>query len=162
VTAEIWSLGHRNPLGIAFDEDGQLWVHEMGPRGGDELNRVLAGSNYGYPLVSDGDHYSGATIPDHDTRSDLAAPAISWNPVISPAGLVIYEGKRFPDWQHTGLIGGLSSRSLIRVTLEVPAREIERYPMGERIREVEQGPDDRVFLLEDGAAGRLLHLGNRQ
>ncbi|NND89376.1 MAG: PQQ-dependent sugar dehydrogenase [Granulosicoccus sp.] len=161
VTAEFWSLGHRNPLGIAFDRKTRLWVHEMGPRGGDELNLIKPGHNYGYPLVSDGDHYSGLRIPDHDTRPDLEAPAISWNPVISPSGLVIYDGDRFPEWRDTGLIGGLSSQSLVRVALEVPAREIERYGMGARIREVEQGPDGRVFLLEDGADGRLLHLSQR-
>ncbi len=136
----------------------RLWVHEMGPRGGDELNLIVAGGNYGYPLVSDGDHYNGDPIPDHVTRPELAAPAISWNPVISPAGLVVYRGERYTDWRNTGLIGGLSSKALVRVTLQVPASEIERYHMGERIREVEQDDDGRVFLLEDKAGGRLLYL----
>jgi len=158
VTAEIWSLGHRNPLGMAFDQSNALWVHEMGPRGGDELNRIAAGENYGYPLVSNGDHYNGDPMPDHDTRPDLAAPAISWSPVISPSSLVVYSGERFPAWRNSGLVSGLSSRSLLRVTLDVPAREIERFNMGKRIREVEQGPDGRVFLLEDGPGGRLLHV----
>lgn len=158
VAAEVWSLGHRNPLGMAFDDDGRLWVHEMGPRGGDELNLIVAGANYGYPLVSDGDHYNGVPMPDHATRADLAAPAISWNPVISPAGLVIYRGEGHADWRNTGLIGGLSSKALVRVTLQEPASEIERFHMGKRIREVEQDEDGHVFLLEDKAGGRLLYL----
>ena len=161
VAAEVWTLGHRNPLGMAFDDDDRLWVHEMGPRGGDELNLIVAGENYGYPLVSDGDHYNGDPIPDHATRPELSAPAISWNPVISPAGLVVYRGERYAGWRNTGLIGGLSSNALVRVTLQVPASEIERYHMGKRIREVEQDNDGRVFLLEDKAGGRLLYLSGQ-
>ncbi len=110
LTAQIWTYGHRNPLGIAFDARGQLWSHEMGPQGGDELNLIERGSNYGYPLVSDGDHYGGEPIPDHETRPDLNAPEVSWNPVISPAGFIIYSGDQFPDWRGDGFIGGLSSR----------------------------------------------------
>lgn len=158
VAAEFWSIGHRNPLGMAFDTDGQLWVHEMGPRGGDELNRVSEGANFGYPLVSNGRHYSGLPIPDHDTRPDLQAPQISWSPVISPAGFVIYSGQRYKDWQGTGLIGGLSSESLVRVSLGNSASEIERFDMNQRIREVEEDADGVVYLLEDGAGGRLLRL----
>jgi glucose/arabinose dehydrogenase len=157
VTAQIWSLGHRNLLGIAFDADGRLWTHEMGPRGGDELNVIERGANYGYPLVSNGDHYSGMPIPDHDTRPEFAAPKVWWNPVISPAGLIVYNGAMFPKWQGNALIGGLSSQSLVRVELDgVAAREAERFAMGGRIREVEQGPDGAIWLLEDG--GRLLKL----
>ncbi|MFK7852827.1 MAG: PQQ-dependent sugar dehydrogenase [Granulosicoccus sp.] len=155
---EFFSLGHRNPLGIAFDRSGQLWVHEMGPRGGDELNLVIAGANYGYPIVSNGRHYSGINIPDHDTRPEFNAPAISWSPVISPSGLVIYSGDRYPGWKGTALIGGLSSQSLVRVKLGQPAIELERFEMGKRIREVEQGPDGLVYLLEDRSGGRLLRL----
>lgn len=158
IAREFFSLGHRNPLGIAFDASGQLWVHEMGPRGGDELNLVIAGANYGYPLVSNGRHYSGINIPDHDTRPEFNAPAISWSPVISPSGLVIYTGERYPGWKGTALIGGLSSQSLVRVKLGQPAIELERFEMGKRIREVEQGPDGFVYLLEDRSGGRLLRL----
>ena len=165
VAAQVWSLGHRNMLGIAFDGDGRLWVHEMGPKGGDELNLIARGANYGYPIVSNGDHYDGTPIPDHDTRPEFAAPAITWNPVISPAGFVIYSGQRYPGWNGSGLIGGLSSQSLVRVAFDGDsAREVERYDMGTRIREVEQGPDGTVWLLEDGgrgAHGRLYRLDPR-
>ena len=158
IAAQFWSIGHRNPLGLAFAEDGQLWEHEMGPRGGDEFNRIVAGENYGYPLVSNGSHYDGSPIPDHDTRQDLQAPETSWSPVISPSGLVIYSGDRYADWKGTGLMGGLSSQSLVRVSLGESVAEMERYNMGHRIREVEQGSDGVVYLLEDGPDGRLLRL----
>jgi glucose/arabinose dehydrogenase len=157
VSREIWSLGHRNPLGLAFDSDGQLWSVEMGPRGGDELNRVERGKNYGYPVVSNGDHYSGQSIPDHHTRPEFAAPAVFWNPVISPSSLLFYSGVEFPYWQGDAFIGGLSSQSLVRIEFTgTGAREAERFRMGERIRAVEQGPDGAIWLLED--SGRLLKL----
>ena len=166
VTSQIWSLGHRNPLGIAFDASGRLWNVEMGPRGGDELNLVERGGNYGYPIVSNGDHYSGQRIPDHDTRPDLDAPAVWWTPVISPSSLMFYSGGEFPQWQGDAFIGGLSSRSLVRVEFDgETAREAERFQMGQRIRAVEQGPDDAIWLLEDGrgrSGGRLLRLSAPQ
>ncbi len=164
VTAQIWSLGHRNPLGIAFDAQGRLYAHEMGPRGGDELNLIEKGANYGYPVVSNGDHYDGRSIPDHDTRPEFRAPLVTWTPVISPAGFIIYSGKMFPDWTGNGFIGGLSSQSLVRVEFGPDgqtAREAQRFDMGKRIREVEQGPDGALWLLEDernGSGGRLLKL----
>ncbi|MET3010140.1 PQQ-dependent sugar dehydrogenase [Stenotrophomonas koreensis] len=156
---QVWSLGHRNALGLAFDGNGQLWEHEMGPKGGDELNRIVKGGNYGYPLVSNGDHYDGRVIPDHDTRPEFIAPTVTWRSVISPAGFIIYNGSAFPQWQGSGFIGGLSSKSLVRVSFDgETAREAERFAMGERIREVEQGPDGAIWLLQDGDAGRLLKL----
>jgi aldose sugar dehydrogenase len=162
VAAQVFSLGHRNPLGLAFDAQGRLFVHEMGPRGGDELNFVEKGANYGYPVVSNGDHYDGREIPDHRTRPEFEAPLITWNPVISPAGFIIYSGKMFPDWNGDGFIGGLSSASLVRVEFTADgAREAQRFDMGKRIREVEQGPDGAIWLLEDernGSGGRLLKL----
>ncbi|HZH04591.1 MAG TPA: PQQ-dependent sugar dehydrogenase, partial [Myxococcaceae bacterium] len=159
VAAQVWSLGHRNLLGIAFDESGRLWTHEMGPKGGDELNRIERGSNYGYPLVSNGDNYDGSPIPDHDTRPDLNAPEVSWNPVISPAGLIIYSGNLFPAWRGNAFVGGLSSKALIRIEFAGEgAREAQRFDMGKRIREVEQGPDGAIWVLEDGADARLLKL----
>jgi glucose/arabinose dehydrogenase len=159
-TAQIWSLGHRNPLGLAFDGRGRLWEHEMGPRGGDELNLIERGANYGYPVVSNGDHYDGRTIPDHPTRPEFTPPLVTWNPVISPAGFLIYDGQRFPQWRGSGFIGGLSSQALIRVEIgEDGAREAERFDMGTRIREVEQGPEGGLWLLEDGrSGGRLVEL----
>jgi aldose sugar dehydrogenase len=154
VSAQVWTLGHRNILGLAFDADGQLWAHEMGPKGGDELNRIEKGANYGYPIVSNGDHYDGKPIPDHHTRPEFRAPVVTWNPVISPAGFIIYGGDLFPAWKGSGFIGGLSSMSLVRVEFDGnSAREAQRFDLRRRIREVEQGPDGAVWLLEDGRNG---------
>ena len=162
VTAQIWTLGHRNPLGLAFDSRGRLWEHEMGPEGGDEFNLIERGRNYGYPIVSNGDHYDGRDIPDHPTRPEFAAPRVWWNPSVSPAGLIVYSGAMFPAWQGDAIMGALSGEALIRVDLDgESAREADRWPMGARIREVEQGPDGAVWLLEDqrnGRGGRLLRL----
>jgi glucose/arabinose dehydrogenase len=99
VYPQIWSLGHRNPLGLAFDLDGRLLVMEMGPAGGDELNLVRRGANYGYPIVSNGDHYDGREIPDHDTRPEFAKPMAWWTPVVSPGNLIVYRGSLFPGWR---------------------------------------------------------------
>jgi glucose/arabinose dehydrogenase len=146
---EIWSLGHRNPLGLAFDAQGQLWNTEMGPRGGDELNRVIGGANYGYPVVSEGRHYSGKPIPDHDTRPEFAAPAVSWNPVISPANLLFYSGKDFPGWRGSALIGGLAG-VLVRVEFSAGgAREAERFAIWQGVRALAQAPDGTLWLLEN-------------
>jgi glucose/arabinose dehydrogenase len=162
IISQVWSLGHRNPLGMAFDAQGRLWVNEMGPQGGDELNLIERGANYGYPIVSNGDHYDGRPIPDHDTRPEFAAPKITWTPVISPSSMIFYSGDMFPAWRGSALIGGLSGRTLVRVTFDGDnAREAERFDMGQRIREVEQGPDGSIYLLEDqreGSGGRLLRL----
>ncbi|MHA6265465.1 PQQ-dependent sugar dehydrogenase [Aliiroseovarius sp. CAU 1755] len=155
----FWSLGHRNALGIAFDAKGRLWAHEMGPRHGDELNLIEPGRNYGWPIVSNGDNYSGKKIPDHDTRPEFAAPSAFWVPSIAPSGLVIYSGDQFPGWTGNAFIGGLVSRALIRVTLEgSTATEVERFSWGKRIREVEQGPQGALWVLEDKNGGRLLRL----
>ncbi|MBO8093140.1 MAG: PQQ-dependent sugar dehydrogenase [Prosthecochloris sp.] len=155
----FWSLGHRNLLGIAFDTQGRLWTHEMGPRHGDEFNLTVAGDNYGWPLVSWGDHYSGLPIPDHDTRPEFNAPEIYWVPTVAPSGLVIYDGSLFPAWQGNAFIGGLRSRSLIRIRIDGDqAVEVERFAMGNRIREVEQGPEGALWVLEDDRDGRLLRL----
>jgi len=162
VTAQIWSLGHRNPLGLAFDATGQLWEIEMGPKGGDELNKIEPGKNYGYPIVSNGNHYDGKDIPDHDTRPEFAAPAVSWNPVISPADLIFYSGALFPDWKGSAFIPGLSSKAIVRVAFKGDtAREAQRFPMGARIRDVKQGPEGALWVLEDGEKGRLLKLTPR-
>lgn len=158
----IWSYGHRNLLGIAFDGNGSLWEQEMGPKGGDEVNLILPGRNYGYPIVSDGDHYDDKPIPDHDTRPEFEKPKVSWSPVISPGGLMVYSGKLWPQWKGDLFIGGLSSQSLIRVDVDgTNARKGDQWPMGERIREPEEGPDGAIWLLEDGrrdGKGRLLKL----
>jgi aldose sugar dehydrogenase len=155
VTAQIWSLGHRNLLGLAFDSAGRLWDVEMGPMGGDELNLVRRGANYGYPIVSNGDHYDGKVIPDHDTRPEFAAPAVFWNPVISPSSLLFYDGSEFPQWRGDAFIGGLSSQSIVRIEFDGDkAREAERFAMGMRVRAIEQGPDGALWILEDEREGR--------
>jgi glucose/arabinose dehydrogenase len=135
----------------------------MGPQGGDELNLVRRGENYGYPIVSNGDHYGGRDIPDHPTRPEFAAPATFWNPVISPSSQLFYSGSEFPEWQGDAFIGGLSSEALVRIEFDgTEAREAERFRIGQRIREVEQGPDGAIWLLEDErrnpGRGRLLRL----
>jgi len=162
VYGQIWSLGHRNPIGIAIDMNGQLWNIEMGPGGGDELNRVVRRGNYGYPVVSNGNHYDGREIPDHDTRPEFDEPAVWWTPVISPGDLMVYSGALFGDWRGDALAAGLSSRAIVRIELDGDrAREVERYAMGARIRSVVQGPDGALWVLEDerdDSRGRLLKL----
>ena len=158
----IWSYGHRNLLGIAFDGEGRLWEQEMGPKGGDEVNLIKPGLNYGYPLASNGSHYDGRDIPDHKPGDGFEAPKVWWNPVISPGGLVYYSGDLFPQWKDSLFIGGLSSEALVRVKLDGEnAAKADQWDMGARIREVEQGPDGALWLLEDGgqgSQGRLLKL----
>jgi glucose/arabinose dehydrogenase len=155
----FWTLGHRNLLGIAFDRQGRLWTHEMGPRHGDEFNLIIGGDNYGWPLVSWGDQYSGFPIPDHDTRPEFHAPELYWVPTVAPSGLIIYDGSMFPQWRDNAFLGGLRSKSLVRIRMEgSKAHEAERFAMGKRIREVEQGPDGAIWVLEDERGGRLLRL----
>lgn len=162
LAAEVWSYGHRNPLGIAFDPEGQLWNIEMAPRGGDELNMVEKGANYGYPYVSNGNHYNGKVIPDHDTDDSYTKPKVWWNPVISPSSLMFYTGDKFADWKGNAFISGLSSMSIIRVTVNNGnAAEAQRFVMGKRIRGLEQGPDGDIWVIEDGKGGRLLKLSPR-
>jgi len=162
VYGQIWSVGHRNPLGIAFDLEGQLWNIEMGPAGGDELNRVKRAGNYGYSTVSNGDHYDGREIPDHDTRPEFEEPAIWWTPVISPGDLMVYRSDLFSEWRGNAFAAGLSSRAIVRIELDGDsAREIERFDMGARIRGIAEGPDGAIWVLEDerlGSEGRLLKL----
>ena len=162
VKSQIWSYGHRNPLGIAFDAKGRLWNQEMGPAGGDELNLVKMATNYGYPTVSNGDHYDGRNIPDHAAGDGFEAPKVTWNPAISPGGLMIYSGDMFKAWKGSAFIGGLGAKALVRVKLDGEnATKADQWDMGARIREVEQGPDGAIWLLEDeraGSQGRLLKL----
>jgi glucose/arabinose dehydrogenase len=160
--AETWTLGHRNPLGLAFAPDGRLWEIEMGPRGGDELNLIVRGRNYGYPHVSNGDNYNGVPIPDHKPGDGFEPPKVYWNPSISPGGFIIYTGDKFPKWKGDALIGALSGQALIRVDIDGDtAKKADQWDMGARIRAVDQGPDGSVYLLEDGDSpgqGRLLRL----
>lgn len=161
VQSQIWSLGHRNPLGIAMDDKGNMWNQEMGPQGGDEVNLVKRGANYGYPRVSNGRNYGAASddIPDHAPGDGYEAPKVWWNPSVSPGGLIFYTGAMFPKWQNSLFLGGLGSQSLIRLKVKGEiAAKADQWPMGARIREVEQGPDGALWLLEDGPGGRLLKL----
>ena len=159
VTAQIWTLGHRNILGLKFDGQGRLWDLEHGPQGGDELNLVKPGQNYGWPLVSNGDHYDGKPIPRHATRPEFAAPAISWSPVIAPGDFIFYAGAMFPAWRGQAIIAGLGSGGLVRVGIEgEKARELERIPLGSRIREITEATDGAIWVLEDGKNARLLRL----
>ena len=159
IAAQVWSLGHRNPLGMAFDPQGQLWVAEMGPRGGDELNRIHKAANYGYPIVSNGDHYSGRDIPDHATRPEFQAPELSWTPVISPSSLMFYRGKQFPQWRNKALISGLSSQAIIVVdTQKQPVQEVQRIDMQQRIRSLVEASDGSIWGIEDGKHAALFQL----
>ena len=160
VRPEIWSSGHRNIQGAAIDpRSGKLWVHEFGPRGGDEINLPEPGKNYGWPLVSWGRHYDGRDIPDPPTRPDLAGSVHYWNPVVSPSGMVFYQGDRFPAWKGSILMGGLSSQALLRVAVDGErVTDEERLPLGVRIRDVAEGPDGAVYLFTDESAGKILRL----
>lgn len=160
--AERISMGHRNILGLQFAPDGRLWEIEHGPAGGDELNLVKPGANYGWPLVSEGRHYSGTFIPHHDTRPEFTAPALYWNPVIAPGGMVFYTGTMWPEWKGQLLIGAMKPAAVVRVKITgEKASEEARYPMSRRIRAIVQADDGALLVLEDGAGGRLLRLSRK-
>jgi glucose/arabinose dehydrogenase len=157
--AETWATGIRNPYGLAFAPDGRLWEAEAGPAGGDELNLIVKGGNYGWPVVSNGDNYNGVPIPRHSTHPQYIAPKVSWTPTITPGGLLIYTGNAFPKWRGDALIPGLNGQVLIRVHLQgATAKKTDRWDMGARIRGIAQGPDGAVYLLEDGPGAKLLRL----
>jgi len=156
---QIWSWGHRNILAMDFDAEGRLWEIEHGPAGGDELNLVQKGGNYGWPTRSFGDEYNGTPIPDHTADDGFIKPVIDWTPVIASGNFFIYDGDLFAPWRGQGIIAGLKTQALIRIAFDGDtAREVGRIPMGERIRQVVQGPDGAIWALEDGEGGRLLKL----
>ena len=160
VRAETWSTGHRNPYGMVFTPEGRLWEEEMGPMGGDELNLIRPGRNYGWPIVSNGDNYSGKPIPDHPSRPDLEAPKLWWNPSISPGGMIAYSGAMFQQYRGNLFIGALSGEALIRVVVAGDnAKTVEQWKMGARIRDVAQAPDGAIWVLED--EGALVRLSKR-
>ncbi|MFO6445640.1 PQQ-dependent sugar dehydrogenase [Erythrobacter sp. NE805] len=162
VSAEIWSMGHRNILGIDWDAAGRLWEVEHGPAGGDELNLVKPGANYGWPVRSNGEHYNGDPIPDHEPSDGFAQPALSWTPVIAPGDMLIYSGALFPAWQGHALMAGLGSQALVDVALDgESAREAARYGFEKRLRALAQGPDGAVYVAEDGKGARLFRLTPR-
>ena len=159
--AETWASGFRTPYGLAFSPTGELWEVEHGPRGGDELNLIEKGKNYGWPLVSYGQNYNGVPIANPDTRPDLAKPALYWVPVIAPGNLMFYTSTQtFPQWNGSGFIGGMVSQSLTRIVFDGHggAKAAERWNIGRRIRDVEQGPDGSLWMLEDANPGALIHV----
>ncbi len=157
---EIFSYGHRNIQGAAIHpRTGALWVHEMGPRGGDEINVVAAGRNYGWPLVSWGSHYSGVPIAKPSTRPDLTDGIYQWTPSIAPSGMAFYDAALFPDWRGSLLVGALAGRMLVRLTLDgEKVTGEERIALNTRVRDVEVGPDGAVYLVTDESNGRILRL----
>ena len=162
--AETWASGVRTPYGLAFSPTGELWEVEHGPRGGDELNLIEKGKNYGWPLVSYGQNYNGVPIPKPDTRPDLAKPVIYWVPVIAPGNLMFYHGNQtFPQWDGSGMISGLSTKSLNRFIFDGHggAKPAERWEVGKRIRDVEEGPDGSLWMLEDENPGALIHVTSK-
>jgi glucose/arabinose dehydrogenase len=161
--AETWTTGHRNSYGLAFDPQGRLWETEMGPQGGDELNLIEPGKNYGWPVVSYGKNYDDTAIAPPAGNAKFQQPALYWNPIIAPAGLAFYSGNMFPEWRNSAFVGGLASTALIRIEFDsaVP-REAERWDMGTRIRAVMAGPDGALWILEDGSDGRLLRLTSKR
>ena len=159
--AETWASGVRTPYGLAFSPSGELWEVEHGPRGGDELNLIEKGKNYGWPLVSFGKNYDGVPIPNPDNRLDLAKPVLYWVPVIAPGNLMFYTGTQaFPQWNGSGFVSGLATKSLSRITFDGHggAKSAERWDVGHRIRDVEEGPDGSLWLLEDANPGALFHV----
>jgi glucose/arabinose dehydrogenase len=158
--AETWTTGHRTPYGLAFGPDGRLWEAEHGPRGGDELNLIEPGKNYGWPLVSYGRNYNGVPIPSPDTRPDLVKPVIYWNPINAPGNLMFYKGSVFPEWRGSALISGLESKSIVRVTFDGKggATAAQRWDIGRRVRDIEEAPDGSLWMLEDANPGGLFHL----
>jgi len=159
VTAEIWSLGHRNILGMDWDAQGRLWEVEHGPAGGDELNLVKPGANYGWPVRSNGDHYNGDPIPDHAADDGFAQPALSWSPVIAPGDMLFYTGEMFPAWKGHALITGMGSQAIVDVAIEgESAREVTRHEFDSRLRAIAQGPDGAVWAAQDGKGAKLLKL----
>ena len=159
--AETWASGVRTPYGMAFSPTGELWEVEHGPRGGDELNLIEKGKNYGWPLVSFGQNYNGMPIPKPDMRPELAMPVIYWVPVIAPGNLMFYRGTQtFPQWDGNGFVSGMGTTSLSRIIFDGHggAKSAERWNVGKRIRDVEEGPDGSLWMLEDANPGALIHV----
>jgi glucose/arabinose dehydrogenase len=157
--AITWSTGHRNPYGLVFAADGRLWENEMGPKGGDELNLIEPGKNYGWPNVSWGDNYDGSPIPKPKAGDGYQMPVLYWVPSISPGGAIIYTGSMFPQWDGNYIMGALSGEALVRIELSgATAKKADQWNMGMRIRDVAQAPDGAIWLIQDGDDGQLMRL----
>lgn len=157
---EVWSYGHRNIQGLAVDAEGRVWASEHGARGGDEVNRIEGGSNYGWPAVTYSEEYRGGAVSDVTERSDVAPPALVWTPSIAPSGLAAYTGDAFPDWRGDLFAGGLVSADVRRIDLDASGRVAGEtsLPIGSRVRDVRQGPDGLLYVLTDAPDGSLLRL----
>ena len=159
--AETWAIGFRTPYGLSFSPTGELWEVEHGPRGGDELNLIEKGKNYGWPLVEYADNYNAVPIPRPDTHPEFAKPAIYWVPVVAPGNLMFYHGKQaFPQWDGNGIISGMGTMSLNRIIFDGKggAKPAERWAVGKRIRDVAEAPDGTLWLIEDANPGALIHV----
>lgn len=159
VANEIWTLGHRNQYGIAFDASGQQWQSENGPAGGDEFNLIEPGLNYGWSNVSWGNQYTGEIIQKPAPNDGYVAPAIDWTPAIAPSGMIFYTGYVFGNWKNFAIQAGLKLNGLVIVQVTGrTAAEVDRMPLKARIRDVRQAPDGAIWVLEDSPTGRLLRL----
>ncbi len=159
--SETWASGFRAPYGLAFSPSGELWEVEHGPRGGDELNLIEKGKNYGWPVVSFGKNYNEVPIPSHDSRPEFTKPVLYWVPVIAPGNLMFYKGtKTFPQWDGSGFISGMATQCIQRVIFDGKggAKTAERYEIGKRIRDIEQAPDGSLWMIEDANPGALIHI----
>jgi aldose sugar dehydrogenase len=163
---EIWTLGHRNVQAAAFDPQGRLWVVEHGARGGDELNLIQKGKNYGWPVVAYGEEYSGSPIAGAATaREGYEQPVYYWDPVIAPSGAQFYTGNAFPDWKGSLFIGGMKDTKLVRLTLEndrVTGEEHLLKDRGQRVRDVRQAPDGGLYIVTDQGNGQLWKVAPRR
>ncbi len=156
---EVWSYGHRNIQGLAFDAaNNRVWATEPGSRGGDEVNLVVKGENYGWPLVTHSREYSGGLISPETSLPGMVDPKLFWTPAIAPSGLAFYSGDKFPEWQGNLFAGGLVSRDIRRLELDAAGEVVneESIPIGERVREVVQGPDGLLYVLTDEDNGKLI------
>jgi len=162
--AETWTSGHRTPYGLAFSPNGELWEVEHGPRGGDELNLIQKGKNYGWPLVSYSQNYNGVPIASPDTRADLEKPVIYWNPVVAPGTLMFYTGDAFPAWKGNGFVSGMGTQSINRIIFDGKggAKPAERWNVGKRVRDIAQAPDGTLWMIEDANPGALIHITPKQ
>ncbi|WP_297083808.1 PQQ-dependent sugar dehydrogenase [Thermoleptolyngbya sp. C42_A2020_037] len=158
----IWSYGHRNIQGLAFDPETQrVWSTEHGSRGGDELNLIAPGKNYGWPVVTFSREYSGGVISSEQSRPGMVDPRLVWTPATAPSGLAIYRGDRFPEWQGKLFAGGLVSQDVRQIEVDEAGRVVNEssIPIGQRVRDVRQGPDGYLYVLTDAPNGRLIRLG---
>jgi len=158
--AETWTTGHRTPYGIAFAPDGRLWEIEHGPRGGDELNLIEPGKNYGWPLVGEAPNYDGTPVPGPETHPEFQTPVITWTPVIAPGNLMFYKGNLFPQWKGSALVSGLATTSISRITFDGKggAAVANRWKVDFQVRDIEEAPDGSLWVVENRNPGGLYKL----